>query len=95
MNGKLSPSLDFVNRTLEVRDVGDEEPLTLGSEGLTEPLSNGSVYMPASSTDRGIADLTEDGQTGKLLIPMPFRTVVCPGKQIFCKSVRYWRTSLR
>ena len=89
MDGELSPSLDFVNRALDVQESREEEALTLGSEEPTEPLSNGSVYMPASSTERGIADLAEDGQTGKLLIPMPLRTVACPCNQVFCNVYEF------
>lgn len=89
MDGDFSPSFEFVNEVIEReeeedRGVTEEGPNKLGAEGRTDTLSGGP-----GCPNQTISDLAEDGQTGKMLVSMPYRTVTCPCSQVFCSIYEF------
>ena len=88
MDGVESPSLDFLWEVQNVETEGDAgvNPLVAGATVVEEagrgPHGSERMYMPEVVTNSGSVESIGEGDSSKMVVPMPFGVLACPCRQV-------------
>ena len=95
MDGVESPSLDFLWEVQNVETEGDAgvDPPVPGV-AVAEDAGNGPhggerIYMPGVVTNSGTVESVGEGDSSKMVVPMPFGVLACPCRQAFCSVYEF------
>ena len=95
MDGVESPSLDFLWEVQNVETEGDagiDPPVPgvmVAEDAGNGPRGGERIYMPEVVTNSGTVESVGEGDSSKMVVPMPFGVLACPCRQAFCSVYEF------